>query len=241
MWRKLPFSMAAHTEVFMKPVLVALLILAALVTGPVARTEAGGSANELREALLILKDRRVNFDLKERHLRDVLKFLSDFSGVNIIISPVLTAELDDHDMDVTLKLSKVTVWNALVIILELKNLKLVYRYGLLMVTTPKDARGKPKLRIYSIGDLTVKIRDFPAPDIQIRPSGFEFDEPEVNEHEAFADPDFIQDLVTQNCGEETWEDEGVSISVSSRRMVVRQYPGVHREIERLLMLLRGYR
>jgi hypothetical protein len=217
------------------------VMLVVLVCAPLSPSSAQ-SSSDLREKMLILEDRQVNVDFKQEPLADVLKFLSDVSGVSIIVAPVLTAEADDHDLDVTLTLTKVSIKSCLDVILDLKNLKLVYRHSLLMVTTPKDARGKPKLQIYSIGDLTARIRDFPAPDIHLRPSGTEFQEPEeIIERPVFADADVIQDLVIANCSEETWDDEGVSIVVDERKMVVKQYPEVHREIVRLLDLLRAYR
>jgi hypothetical protein len=91
----------------------------------------------------------------------------------------------------------------------------------------------------------MKIRDFPGPDLQLRPAGSELEgmfggEEEGKEH-SFADPEFLQDLVTENTGEGTWDDDGVRISVNERHLFVRQYAPVHREIARLLGLLRGYR
>ena len=49
------------------------------------------------------------------------------------------------------------------------------------------------------------------------------------------------DLIRDNTGKETWEDEGVSLSGNERYLVVRQYPTVHREIAGLLELLRCFR
>ena len=52
--------------------------------------------------------------------------------------------------------------NVLRILLDLKDLSAVYRHGVIMITTPKDARGKPKLLIHNIADLTFQIRDIPG-------------------------------------------------------------------------------
>ena len=166
--------------------------------------------------------------------------------MNLVVSPILGQEKDESDLQVTLKLQRISVKSVLEIILDLKGLAAVYRHGVIMITTPKDARGKPMLRLYAIGDLTVRIKDFPAPDLMLKPSGAEDfgaiggTEEEGREH-AFAEPEFILDLVTENTGSGSWDDEGVSISVNRRMLVVRTYRTVHREIAALLDLLRAYR
>jgi hypothetical protein len=219
--------------------------LLALVLAPFSSTQAQ-SPTELRRMLLTLEETVVTVDFKQKPLPEVLRFFSDFTGVNLVVSPRLFDERDEVELEVTLSLRKVSVKTALGIILDLKQLGLVYRYGVLMVTTPQDARGKPVLRIYSIADLTVPIRDFPAPDLMLRPAGTEdfgniFTREEEGAEHAFADPETILDLVSENTGKDTWEDEGVRISVTSRHLIVRTYPSVHREIANLLNLLRAFR
>jgi hypothetical protein len=197
--------------------------------------------------LLRLEDRLVSMDFEEKPLAEVLKFFTQMTDVNLVVSPVLLEDRDPDDLLVTLRLREVSVKTALRVIMDLKQVSAVYRHGVIFITTPEDARGKPVLKIYPIGDLTVRIRDFPGPDIQLHPSG-SIDDPgriwggeeEGREH-AFADPDFIMDLITQNAGQDTWEDEGVRYSVNERYLFIRQYPSVHREIDGILALLRAYR
>jgi hypothetical protein len=211
-----------------------LAVAAFALAAPGPRAASADGATDLRQKLLALEGRIVSVDFQEQSLAQVLGYFSTASGVNLLLSPVVTAERDEDDLRITLRLTEVSVRTALDICLELKQLSLVYRSGILFVTTPKDARGKPVLRIYPIGDL------------QLRPAGSEWEqspfggEEEGKEH-AFADPDFIMDLITQNTGADSWEDDGVRYSVNERYLFVRQYPSVHREIADLLELLRGYR
>ena len=224
-----------------------VLVLSALLTGPVVTAGAREMPKSLRDMLLTLEARQVNIDFDDLALADAMKFFTNATGVNLVLSPMLYEDKDKDDLRVTLSLKKVSVTTALRIIMELKSLASVYRHGVIMITTPKDARGKPVLRLYSISDLTFRIRDFPAPDLMLRPAGAEdFGNIGGGEEEgkefAFADPEFIMDLVTQNTGTaDIWEDDGVRISVNERFLVVRTYPGVHREIGRLLNLLRVFR
>lgn len=230
----------------MKRVLFAVALLAVLVLAPAATTEAKDYPGKLREMLLILETRLVNVDFKQKPLGDAVRYFTTLTGVNMIVSPVLREEMNEEDLLLTLSLKKVSVKNCLSIILDLKKLAAVYRHGVIMITTPKDARGKPRLSIYYISDLTFRIRDFPAPDLLLKPAGAEdFGQiggiEEEGEEHAFADPEFILDLIRENTGTGTWDDEGVRASGNERYLVVRQYPSVHREIGRLLDMLRGFR
>ncbi len=223
-----------------------VLVLSALIFGPVLTAGAREMPKSLKQMLLVLNERQVNINFEDLPLSDVVKFFTNATGVNLVLSPMLYEDQGQDDLRVSLTLKRVSVKTALQIIMELKGLASVYRHGVIMITTPQDARGKPVLRLYSISDLTFRIRDFPAPDLQLRPAGSEDfgkvsgGEEEGKEH-AFADPEFIMDLVTENTGTGTWEDDKVRVSVSERFLVVRQYPSVHREITHLLNLLRAFR
>ncbi len=223
-----------------------ILVLFALVFGPTLTAGAGSMPKTLRDQLLVLSDRRVNINFEDLPLQDAVSFFTSATGVNLVLAPALYEENDKDDLRITLTLTHVSVRTALTIIMELKGLASVYRHGVIMITTPKDARGKPVLRLYSISDLTVRIRDFPAPDLMLRPAGADdFGNiggiEEEGQESAFADPDVIMDLITENTGSGTWEDDGVRISVNERFVIVRTYPAVHREIGRLLNLLRAFR
>lgn len=230
----------------MKRVALVGLLAFVVVLTPFSDGQAGEKPHTLKQKLLVLDSSLVTVNFKDKDLAEICRFCTEFTGVNIIVSPVLSAQKDDYDLTVTLRLTEVSVRQLFSVILDLKGLASVYRHGVIMITTPKDARGKPYMRIYDITDLTFRIRDFPGPDLMLRPAGAEgienmFGGEEEGKEHAFADPDFIQDLVTDNCGKDTWEDDGVRVSVNERFLVVRTYRSVHVEIARLLMLLRAFR
>jgi hypothetical protein len=223
-----------------------LCLLAVLVIGaPISEGIAKERPHTLRQKIQVLSARTVSVNFKDKDLSEIVRFLTEYTGVNIIVSPILTAQADDFDLSVTLRLNEVSVRQLLSIILDLKGLAAVHRHGVIMITTPRDARGKPFLRIYPIGDLTFKVRDFPGPNLMLRPAGSEgledmFGGVEEGKERAFADAEFIQDLILENTGKDTWEDDGVRVNVTERYIFVRTYGNVHREITRLLMLLRAY-
>jgi hypothetical protein len=105
----------------------------------------------------------------------------------------------------------------------------------LVITSKKDALGKPVLRIYSVAHLLVQIRDFPARDMNIYPSNYEPPEPpEPEVHQTYETSDELAELVRQFTGKDTWENEGVAIHVFRKHLFIRTYPHVHTEIARFL-------
>jgi hypothetical protein len=78
--------------------------------------------------------------------------------------------------------------------------------------------------------------------MNLRPSNSEFeDEPESEVPNAWSDPQKVVEMIQKMCSEETWTDKDVSISADENKLIVRQYPEVHREIVRLISLLRAAR
>ena len=98
------------------------------------------------------------------------------------------------------------------------------------------------LRLYAVSDITHPLRDFPAPDLLLRPAGAEHEEePETESKSAFSSAEDVLTLVKDHCGEGTWEDGEASGGTMGETLVIRQYPEVHAEIARLLAALRSAR
>jgi hypothetical protein len=136
----------------------------------------------------------------------------------------------------------VTAKQVLDLVVDGRGLGVGYQSGIVLVTTAKDARGRPTLRLYQVSDITHPIRDFPAPDLMLHPAGAEREvEQESETRPAFPDADSVLNLVKDHTGEGTWDDGETSASVMGDTIVIRQYGEVHREIARLLAQLRAAR
>ncbi len=195
-----------------------------------------------REALAVLDAIQVSVNFDDLPLKDVVDHIAVVTGTNIVLGPALVNEGDLDLRRVTLRLTKVSVKQVLDFLVEGQKLGLGFRNGVLLVTTLKEARGAPVLRLYPASDFTMVIRDFPGPELMLRPSGAEFEAPEQTESKhPFGDLEEIVALIKDNTGTGTWEDDGVSASTMGEWIVVRQYPEVHEEVGRLLALLRSAR
>lgn len=196
----------------------------------------------LAEALSRMSRIHVDVDFRDMPFAKAVEFVGAVSGFNVIVGPELAAQGVDAQPPVTLKLRAVSVKQLAELIVRFSDTKLRLNEGILEFTTKEAARGKPVLRIYSIGDVSMPLRNFPGPDIQLRPSGAEFEpEEETLVESPFGDADGVAELIQRMVDEETWSDEGVSISAHGHKLIVRQYPEVHRKIARLLAALRGAR
>ncbi len=208
-------------------------------TGPVSPAR---SPRSKREALRFLDQVAVSVNFDDASLADALSYLAVLTGVNIVVGPALRKEGDPDLIRVSLRLTKVSALQVLELIAEGKDLGIGFQSGVLTVTTRKEARGKPVLRLYALGDMFMPIRDFPAPDLMLHPAGAERKvEEETETKPAFGDADEVLRMVKEHTGAGTWEDGDVSASVMHDWLVVRQYEEVHAEIGKLLALLRSAR
>jgi len=209
---------------------------------PVAQSSAVPRAlpKSLEEALRILSRRRTDVDFREMALDDVVTFLSKVGGVNAMVSPEYRRKVGSNLPVVTLTLRDVTLRQLAELTAKTSGTSLAFRDGVLQFTTPEDARGKPVLHIFTLADLTFRIRNFPGPDIQLHLASAEFVQEEESDQEtAFDDADKIVELVKKFTGKDTWDDEDVSITADDKRMIVRQYPKVLKEIGAFLAVLRA--
>ena len=198
----------------------------------------------IREYRNILASRRVvqlNFD--NHALPEVITFLADMSGLNIILSP--KAEADE--MTVTLRVKDIPLGDVLKIILEQTELAMIYDAGSLIITKPEEARGEYYLQIYSVGDLLSKIPDFPGDKIRIRSDSggggaggggggtFSFDDEEEAEGTVL-EPDKLKEIVEGAVGD-VWEDPA-TVEVHKGQMIVNQTREIHTQIRQVLKNLR---
>ncbi len=107
------------------------------------------------------------------------------------------------------------------------------------------AEGDKILRAYNVADLVLRITDYRAPNLRLRPAGAEVDEARplfgaVRDGEVFfAGVDEIVELIGQSVSPGAFEEVGASISASGRQaiVIVARAP-VHDEVAAFLARLR---
>ena len=176
-------------------------------------------------------------------LDEVAAYLQNVSGVNFVISPKVTDELDEEETSVLLDLPERSVLSVLNIIAEIReSLRWKIEDGVVKFVTVEELVGGQVLRMYEVRDLVRAVRDFPGPEININPSGGvpEVDD-EVEEREALVlTVDTLETLIRDNVAVESWDADPANVLTitESGTMVVSQTPEVQDMIQKLLNDLR---
>lgn len=194
-------------------------------------------AQGARSVLNTLKSRRISLDMEKASLDEFVRYLNAATGLNIVVAKN-RIEKDGGDpaaIEITLKVADVPAGDVLELALAGHDLGFRIQGNVLVITSRRDARGKPVLRIYPVAHLLVPLRDFPGPDMNIYPSSYEPPEPpEPEVSVTYESSEELAELVRNFTGRGTWEDEGVTITVFRRHLFIRTYPSVHAEIQALL-------
>lgn len=229
-----------------------LLLSACLAAGgrvwaePTEEDAAQSTDPKYNEVVSKLNTMKTSLDFTEAEMSDVIEFMQQLSGINFVIDQRVYKDMRAEDLKVTIQVKEVPLKTALRLILNLRGLTAEYRDGALLVMPKKALEEETYLKMYDVRDLMFHIHDFPAPEISLKTDPGEsgvsaaFTSEPVTK---FEDPNFIVDLIKQNCGADTWERvEGCSIGIAAGGvLLVNQSKSVHKEIERLINLLRMYK
>ena len=212
--------------------------LVSLFAAPALSDPAARSRNLIN----LLQTRRISVEFEKASLQQFVKFVRLSTGINIVVRKA-RIEKDGGDVDsieISLKVRDVRVLHVLRLALETQGLGLATKGNILIITSKKDARGKPVLVMYNVADLLIGLRDFPGGDMNVYGSNMEVPEPPEPEiHHSIESSDELAEMVRQFTGRDTWEDEGINIHVFRKHLFIRTYPAVHQQIRRFLNAVRG--
>jgi hypothetical protein len=181
-----------------------------------------------------LRNMRVTLDFKEAPLESVVDYLREFSGLNIFVD----GKAKEKNIVVSLKVSDISLKSVFSLILHPHGCDTMFREGVLMVMTKEDVIDRTiKMEIYDCRDILYPIHDFPGVDIDlgnaqgilitpIDPGG---DSAEVP----------IEELVRAHTGGRSWEENQKCVcKMTNGLLVIKNTPEVHKQVNRLLDMLR---
>ena len=180
-----------------------------------------------------LKSLAVTVDFQETPLPDVLNFLHDCSGINIVLDPRVLLEPNAGQQKVSLCLRQIALETMLALLADMQGLTYRIEHGVI-VMGPKNCGPLPELKFYDVRDLCLDIRDLPAEEFTANASGLF----RADQHYVCTDAEQLVDLIKNNIARESWDRENIAIDEFRGIMIVRQSTGVHAEIARLLAQLR---
>jgi len=187
----------------------------------------------------------LSMDFTEAPLTEVVDFLRTTTGINIIIDPAVKKEFPEEEaLKVDLTVNKLKFKSILDLILDLKGLAYQVDDGVIIISTKKRASEKPVLRLYNVRDLTGKLIDFPAQEINLFASTNGDDQRgiQVSEEEEEASGNIseeqLTDLIKNNIAKNSWDADDRSVDIRGGTLIIRQSKVVHDQIEALLKDLR---
>ncbi|HLY09081.1 MAG TPA: hypothetical protein VKW04_07265, partial [Planctomycetota bacterium] len=220
------------------------------ITEAVIKTEGGAAAEEDPDILAInrkLDTMKIDLAFENTKLEDILAFIRDFSGLNIILDAAVRDKVDP-DKPVTFKVKDLVLKNVLKLLLSQFNLDYhITEEKVVLLTDPKKAGGGNVLELHDIRDILVKLQDFAGPKVElVSPSKggggpltgatFTLDEPK----ESSVGEEQIVDLIKENISPGTWEGEQTIEKTPNQQLLVNAPPRVHRELREFLGKLRSY-
>ncbi|MDP6112683.1 MAG: hypothetical protein QGF00_21630 [Planctomycetota bacterium] len=107
--------------------------------------------------ILVQLDKRVSFDFLDTPLADVVAFLQNLTGVNMVVDP---GAVEGDDIPVTLKVGDMKLGAALDWILRLVNLQYAFQDEAIFISTKERIKKPETLRIYDVRDLLAIIPDY---------------------------------------------------------------------------------
>ena len=197
-----------------------------------------------------MKDRleqRLTFDFQDMPFEDVVGYLRQVTGVNIIVAPTVIAAAGGRT--VTLKVTDMRFGEALKWILELTSLKMALQDQAIFVSN-EAITGSVALRMYDVTDLIQQARDMPGREMAYSSGtgggaggggGIDLFAKEDASKVKSPDPEELVEFIKKNVAPDNW-DEATGRGIEQRAgstLFISHVPEVHTQIELLLSSLRN--
>jgi type II secretory pathway component GspD/PulD (secretin) len=181
-----------------------------------------------------LANLKITLDFKDAPLEQVVDYLREISGINVFVD----AKVAEKQIRISLKVTEISLKSIFALMLRPHGCETMFREGVLMLMTKEDVADRTvKMELYDCRDILYPIAHFPGVDIQLAVDQAGVVGGIVDTVESADIP--IAELVRAHTGGKTWdENPKASVNLQNGLLVVRQTPEVHRQIRRLLDLLR---
>lgn len=177
---------------------------------------------------------------RETPLEDAVELLREITNINIVVDPDVYKQ---NPPPISLSLKNVKVKVALDWICKLADVKYKLMDNAVYITTNEKCPGKTITRIYDLSPFLVKIKDFPAPKMDLTSVGKNngggieiMDFGDQHEDEGL-DKDDIVEKIKATIQPDSWGQKGIHIGLLQNSLIVTHTRDAHLEIIKLLMQL----
>jgi len=181
-----------------------------------------------------LRNLKITLDFKDAPLDAVVDYIREISDLNIFVD----AKVREKNLNVSLKVSEITLRSAFSLMLKPHGCDTMYKEGVLMIMTQEDVADKTiKMELYDCRDILYPIQDFPGVDIQLAQDSIGT---VIGGGDATASSEMpIEELVKAHTGGKSWdENPKCTARLQNGLLIIKNTPEVHKQVVRLLNLLR---
>ena len=207
-------------------------VLALLLASPLVQAQDAMKA----EVEGKLNNIKVTLDFQNAPLDQVVDYLREISGMNIFVD----AKVRDKGLVVSLKVTEISLRSIFGLILKPHNCDILFKDGVLQLMTKEDVADRTmKMEIYDCRDILYPIQNFPGVDLDISATGSGVNlvqDPTAEQGGEIP----IEEMVRTHTGGRSWEENPKAVcKMQNGLLVIKNTPEVHKQVRRLLDLLRA--
>jgi hypothetical protein len=181
-----------------------------------------------------LKNIKVTLDFTNTPLEGVVDYLREISGMNIFID----SKVRDKQIVVSLKVHEISLKSIFGLMLKPHGCDTLFKDGVLQVMLDTDVADKTmKMEIYDCRDILHPVAQFPGVDLDLSQGvGVQVLQPDVDAGAEMP----IEEMVRAHTGGRSWEENPKAVcKLQNGLLVIKNTPEVHKQVRRLMDLLRA--
>lgn len=182
-----------------------------------------------------LSNLRVSLDFKDAPVDSVIDYLREIADMNIF----LDQKVREKQLVLSIKVTEISLKSVLSLVLKPHGCDTMFKDGVLMVMTKEDIADRlTRMEIYDCRDILYPVQDFPGVDIDLSQAGIGTTIGGIVDDSGGGEFP-IEELVKAHTGGRSWEENPkAACSLSNGLLVIKNTPEVHKQVRRLLDMLR---
>jgi len=192
-----------------------------------------------------LESQKISLDFRDAGLDEVMDFLHEVTGINIVLSKAVQDRVRGGELKVDVKLTDMQLRPALKLMLQMHDLTAVVQKGVLLIQSKEERESEAKMEILDVKDLLMRIEDFPGPGLELA-AGDDGGPTSIltppEETDAFSSPDSLVDIIRNATGgDAVWGRDMVSLAIQNGMLIIVHNPEVVKEVRDLVIALRQFK
>ena len=181
-----------------------------------------------------LNNIKVTLDFQNAPIDQIVDYLREISGLNIFVD----AKVREKNLVISLKVTEISLRSIFGLMLKPHNCDIMVKDGVLQLMTLPDIDDRTmRMEIYDCRDILYPISHFPGVDIDLGTlAGVVTTPPDLEPSGEIP----IEEMVRAHTGGRSWEENQKAVcKMNNGLLVIKNTPEVHKQVRRLLDLLRA--